>query len=179
MSPHIALLRAVNVGGRKVLKDDLLGLAKDLGFDDAKTLLASGNLVLWGKAGSDADIEKRLEDGLEKRMGLRTDFMVRSPAELKAIIAGNPFPDLVEVRPSHLVVNFLKHPIPAGDIEVLRAAITGRERVEGGCKELYVDFIDGIGELMLDRDWKKTKKAPVGTVRNWNTVMKLAAMVGL
>ena len=84
MSPHIALLRAVNVGGRKVLKDDLLGLAKDLGFDDAKTLLASGNLVLWGKAGSDADIEKRLEDGLEKRMGLRTEFMVRSAAELKA-----------------------------------------------------------------------------------------------
>lgn len=179
MSPHIALLRAVNVGGRKVLKDDLLGLAKDLGFDDAKTLLASGNLVLWGKSGSDADIEKRLEDGLEKRMGLRTDFMVRSAGELKAIIEGNPFPDLVEARPSHLVVNFLKHPIPAGDIDVLRAAITGRERVEGGDKALYVDFIDGIGESMLDRDWKKTKKAPVGTARNWNTVLKLAAMVGL
>ena len=179
MSPHIALLRAVNVGGRKVLKDDLLGLAKDLGFDDAKTLLASGNLVLWGKGGADADIEKRLEDGLEKRMGLRTDFMVRSTVELKAIIAANPFPDLVKARPSHLVVNFLKHPIPAGDIAVLRAAITGRERVEGGGKQLYVDFIDGIGESMLDRDWKKTKKAPVGTVRNWNTVMKLAAMVGL
>ncbi|WP_156390816.1 MULTISPECIES: DUF1697 domain-containing protein [unclassified Caulobacter] len=184
MSPHIALLRAVNVGGRKVLKDDLLGLAKDLGFDDAKTLLASGNLVLWGKGGphksdADADIERRLEDGLEKRMGLRTDFMVRSPAELKAIIAANPFPDLVEARPSHLVVNFLKHPIPAADVEVLRAAITGRERVEGGGKELYVDFIDGIGESMLDRDWKKTKKAPVGTARNWNTVMKLAAMAGI
>lgn len=179
MSPHIALLRGVNVGGRKVLKDDLLGLAQDLGFDEAKTLLASGNLVLWGNAGSDADIERRLEDGLEKRMGLRTDFMVRSSAELKAIIAANPFPDLVEARPNHLVVNFLKHPIPAGDIEVLRAAITGRERVEGGGKELYVDFIDGIGESMLDRDWKKTKKAPVGTARNWNTVLKLAAMVGL
>jgi uncharacterized protein (DUF1697 family) len=63
MSPHIALLRGVNVGGRKVLKDDLLGLAKDLGFDDAKTLLASGNLVLWGKGGSDADIESAWRTG--------------------------------------------------------------------------------------------------------------------
>lgn len=179
MSPHIALLRAVNVGGRKVLKDDLLGLAKDLGFDDAKTLLASGNLVLWGKAGSDADIEQRLEAGLEKRMGLRTEFMVRSPAELKAIIAANPWPNLATERPSHLVVNFLKVPVPAADVEVLRAAITGRERVEARDKELYIDFIDGIGESMLDRDWKKTKKAPVGTARNWNTVLKLAAMVGL
>jgi uncharacterized protein (DUF1697 family) len=105
--------------------------------------------------------------------------MVRSTNELTAIIAANPFPDLVETRPQHLVVNFLKQPIPAADVEVLRAAITGRERVETGEKELYVDFIDGIGESMLDRDWKKTKKAPVGTARNWNTVLKLAAMVGL
>ena len=179
MSPHIALLRAVNVGGRKVLKDDLLGLAKELGFDDAKTLLASGNLVLWGKGGSDAGLEKRLEDGLEKRMGLHTDFMVRSPAELKAIIAANPFPDLAETRPNHLVVTFLKHALPAGDLEILRGAITGRERVEARGTELYVDFIDGIGESMLDRDWKKTKKAPLGTARNWNTVLKLAAMVDL
>ena len=180
MSPHIALLRAVNVGGRKVLKDDLLGLAKDLGFDDGKTLLASGNLVLWGPSATDAALEKRLEDGLEKRMGLRTDFMVRSPAELKAIIAENPFPDVARERPAQLLVNFLKHPAPpAADIAVLRAATTGRERFEARDKELFIDFIDGIGESMLDRDWKKTKKAPVGTARNWNTVLKLAAMVGL
>ena len=179
MSPHIALLRAVNVGGRKVLKDDLLGLAGDLGFDDAKTLLASGNLVLWGKGGSDADIEQRLEEGLEKRMGLRTEFMVRSPDELKAIIADCPFPDVAETRPAQLLVNFLKLPLPTENIAVLRAAITGRERFEARDKELYIDFIDGIGESMLDRDWKKTKKAPVGTARNWNTVLKLAAMVGL
>ena len=179
MSPHIALLRAVNVGGRKVLKDDLLGLAKDLGFDDAKTLLASGNLVLWGKGGADADIERRLEEGLEKRMGLRTEFMVRSPAELKAIIAANPFPDIAEARPAQLLVSFLKQPLPAENVEILRAAITGRERFEVGHKELYIDFIDGIGESMLDRDWKKTKKAPVGTARNWNTVLKLATMIGL
>jgi len=179
MSPHIALLRAVNVGGRKVLKDDLLGLAQDLGFDDAKTLLASGNLVLWGRSGSDADIEKRLEEGLEKRMGLRTDFMVRTPAELKAVIDGNPFVDQARERPNHLLVNFLKAPIPAADLAVLQGAITGREQVRGHGRELYIDFRDGIGESTLDRDWKKTKKAPIGTARNWNTVLKLAAMVGL
>ncbi|OZA76328.1 MAG: hypothetical protein B7X77_06060, partial [Caulobacter sp. 39-67-4] len=101
MSPYIALLRAVNVGGRKVLKNDLLGLATDLGFAEAKTLLASGNLVLWGEAEGGEALEKRLEDGLEKRMGLRTDFMVRSPAELKAIIAANPYPGAAADHPSH------------------------------------------------------------------------------
>ena len=178
MSPHIALLRAVNVGGRKVLKDDLLGLAKDLGFDEAKTLLASGNLVLWGKAEGDASLEKRLEDGLEKRMGLRTDFMVRSPAELKAIVAANPYPGAAADHPSHLIVNFLKTPIPDEHVQILRAAITGPETFEARARELYVDFPISIADSVLDRDWKKTKRFPLGTTRNWNTVLKLAEMVG-
>jgi uncharacterized protein (DUF1697 family) len=178
MVPHIALLRAVNVGGRKVLKDDLLGLAKDLGFAEAKTLLASGNLVLWGKAESDVALEKRLEDGLEKRMGLRTDFMVRSPDELKAIIAANPYPNQAVDHPSHLIVNFLKAPIPDEDVQILRAAITGPETFEARERELYVDFPISIADSVLDRDWKKTKRFPLGTTRNWNTVLKLAEMVG-
>jgi uncharacterized protein (DUF1697 family) len=177
MSPHIALLRGVNVGGRKVLKEDLLGLAKDLGFDDAKTLLASGNLVLWGQHEGGSALEQRLEDGLEKRMGLRTDFMVRTPAELGEIIAANPFDEQATTRPNHLLVNFLKAPITNDTVEILRAAITGREEVHAQGRELYIDFKDGIGESMLDRDWKKTKRYPVGTTRNWNTVLKLAQMV--
>ncbi|CAN5480907.1 DUF1697 domain-containing protein [soil metagenome] len=179
MSPHIALLRGVNVGGRKVLKDDLLGLAENLGFDDAKTLLASGNLVLWGKGGSDARIEKRLEDGLEKRMGVRTEFFVRTTAEFKALIAGNPYPDQVKSHPNHLLVHFMKAPLPDGDEAVLRAAITGPETFQARGRELYVDYPEDVGHSMLDRDWKRTKRTPVGTSRNWNTVLKLATMVGL
>ncbi|WP_425995944.1 DUF1697 domain-containing protein [Caulobacter sp. DWR1-3-2b1] len=179
MSPHIALLRAVNVGGRKVLKDDMLGLARGLGFDDARTLLASGNLVLWGAAEGGEALEKRLEDGLEKRMGLRTDFMVRSPAELKAVIAANPYKEQAKTRPNHLLVNFLKAPIAQADVEILRAAITGPETLQAIGRELYIDFPIGMADSLLDREWKKTKRQPVGTARNWNTVQKLAQMVGL
>ncbi|GGL38748.1 DUF1697 domain-containing protein [Caulobacter rhizosphaerae] len=179
MSPHIALLRGVNVGGRKVLKDDLLGLAKDLGFDDAKTLLASGNLVLWGKAEADAHLEQRLEDGLEKRMGLRTEFFARTSAELKEIIDANPYPDEVRSHPNHLLVHFMKAPLPDGDEATLRAAITGPETFKVGTRELYIDYPEDVGHSMLDRDWKKTKRSPLGTARNWNTVLKLATMVGL
>ncbi|MDR6627196.1 DUF1697 domain-containing protein [Caulobacter segnis] len=177
MSPHIALLRAVNVGGRKVLKDDLLGLARDLGFGEAKTLLASGNLVIWGRHEGGAALEKALEDGLEARMGLRTDFMVRAPAELRGVIDANPFREQAVARPNHLLVSFLKSPIDQGTAEVLRAAITGPEEIHTDGRTLYIDFKDGIAESTLDRDWKKTKRAPLGTMRNWNTVLKLAAMV--
>lgn len=177
MSPHIALLRAVNVGGRKVLKDDLLGLARDLGFGEAKTLLASGNLVLWGRHEGGATLEKVLEDGLEARMGLRTDFMVRTPAELRGVIDANPFLEQATLRPNHLMVCFLKSPIDQDTTDILRAAIAGPEQIHAEGRTLYIDFKDGVAESTLDRDWKKTKRAPLGTMRNWNTVMKLAAMV--
>jgi uncharacterized protein (DUF1697 family) len=178
MTAHIALLRSVNVGKRKVLKDDLLGLAKDLEFGEAKTLLASGNLVLWGDHAGGAALEAALEAALQERIGLSTDFMVRSPAELKAIIDGNPYPGAAQDHPSHLIVNFLKAAIPEADVSILRAAITGPETFEARERELYIDFPISIADSLLDRDWKKTKRNPVGTTRNWNTVLKLADMVG-
>lgn len=177
MTAHIALLRSVNVGKRKVLKNDLLGLAKDLGFKEAKTLLASGNLVLWGDHEGAAVLEAALQAALEKRIGLSTDFMVRSPTQLAAIIAANPYPQAAQDHPSHLIVNFLKVPIPDEDVDILRAAITGPETFEARGRELYIDFPISIADSLLDRDWKKTRRSPIGTTRNWNTVLKLAQMV--
>ncbi|HWU79404.1 MAG TPA: DUF1697 domain-containing protein [Caulobacter sp.] len=177
MAVFVALPRSINTGKRKVLKDDLLGIARDTGFKDAKTYLASGNLVLWGDhAGGDA-LERALEDALEARIGLRTDFMVRSPDQIRAIIEANPFKAEAEDHPSHVIVNFLKAPLPEGDEEVLRAAITGPERFAVGPRELYLDFPISMADSVLDRDWKKSKRSPVGTTRNWNTVLKLAEMM--
>lgn len=177
MSPYVALPRSINTGRRKVLKDDLLGVAQDTGFKAAKTYLASGNLVLWGEHAGGEALERALEDALEARMGLRTDFMVRSPAQMRAIIEANPFKAEALDHPSHVIVNFLKSPLPKDDEAILRAAITGPERFAVGACELYLDFPISMADSLLDRDWKKTKRSPVGTTRNWNTVMKLAEMV--
>ena len=178
MNAYVALPRSINTGRRKVLKEDLLGIAQDVGFRQAKTYLASGNLVLWGEHAGGEALERELEDALEARIGLRTDFMVRSPAQMRAIVEGNPFKAEAEDHPSHVIVNFLKAPLPNGDEDVLRAAITGPERFAVGRCELYLDFPISMADSVLDRDWKKSKRNPVGTTRNWNTVMKLAEMVG-
>jgi uncharacterized protein (DUF1697 family) len=178
VTAFVALLRSVNTGKRKVLKEDLLGVAKDTGFNDAKTYLASGNLVLWGDDPGGLALETKLEDALEARIGLRTDFMIRSPEQMRAIIAANPFMAEAEDHPSHVVVTFLKTPLPKGDEDILRAAITGPERFAVGTCELYIDLPISFADSVLDRDWKKSKRNPVGTGRNWNTVLKLAEMVG-
>lgn len=177
MSPYVALPRSINTGKRKVLKDDLLGIAKDTGFATAKTYLASGNLLLWGDHAGGRALESALEDALAVRMGLRTDFMVRSPAQIRAIIDGNPFKVEAVDHPSHVIVNFLKAPLSGEDEAILRAAITGPERFAVGACELYLDFPISMADSVLDRDWKKTKRSPIGTTRNWNTVTALAKML--
>lgn len=178
MAAFIAFPRSINTGKRKVLKEDLLGIAQDVGFKEAKTYLASGNLLLWGDHAGGEALERALEAALEARIGLWTEFMVRSPQDLRAIIDGNPFKAEAEDHPSHVIVNFLKAPLPAGDEDTLREANTGPERFVVRDRELYLDFPISIADSLLDRDWKKTKRNPVGTTRNWNTVLKLAELLG-
>lgn len=177
MNAYVALPRSINTGKRKVLKEDLLGIARDVGFKEAKTYLASGNLLLWGEHAGGEALERQLEDALAARMGLRTDFMVRSPADLRRIVDGNPFEAEAQDHPSHVIVNFLKAPLPEGDEEILRVANTGPERFVVAARELYLDFPISMADSLLDRDWKKTKRNPVGTTRNWNTVLKLTEIL--
>ena len=176
MATHIALLKGVNVrGGRMVAMADLRAWLADLGFDNPRSLINSGNLVFGGEAGG-VELEARLEREAEARLGLKTDVFVRTPAEWDALIAVNPFPAEAEDHPSKLLVMLLKTELPADTVAALRAAITGPERMQARGRALYVDFPEGQGKSTLDRDWRRTKLAPTMTGRNWNTVLKLRAL---
>jgi len=164
---HIALLRAVNLGShKKVAMGDLRAMIADLGFDSVQTLLQSGNVV-FGSTVTGAKLEKLLEDEARKRLGLDTDFIVRTGAEWQKIVECNPFPKEAKTDPGHLVVMACKT-APGKDVKVTGAR---REifRVEG--KQIYIVYPDGIGTSRL-------KVHAVGTGRNWNTVLKLSDLAG-
>src|SRR5262249_40477390 len=109
MTTHIALLRAVNLGGHnKIGMADLRELLTGLGLRDGRSLLQSGNLVFRSDVRSADRLEHLLEDAAEKRFGLKTDFFVRTADEWEGIIAGNPFPQEAKLDPGHLLVIFLK-----------------------------------------------------------------------
>src|SRR5262245_21209041 len=94
MTLHVALLRAVNLPGHnKAGMADLRKLLADLGFKDVQSLLQSGNLVFGSEGRTTAELEELLETEAKKRLGLATDFFVRTPAEWRSVIAGNPFPE--------------------------------------------------------------------------------------
>jgi uncharacterized protein (DUF1697 family) len=155
---------------------DLRDLLTGLGFKDVMSLLQSGNVVFTSDAPAGADLEARLEAETHKRLGLQTAFFVRTPRDLDAIIASNPFPKEAKSDPSHLVVMFLKAEPKAGAVENLRAAIRGPELVAATGKHAYITYPAGIGESRLTTAVVEAKLGTQGTGRNWNTVLKLAAL---
>jgi uncharacterized protein (DUF1697 family) len=177
---RIALLRGVNVGGNKmVAMADLRALVTRLGFGDVQSVLQSGNLIfsVRGAARSCSSLEGHLEKEVEKALGLKADFHVRTADEWQSVIAGNPFRAEAASDPGHLLVTFFKAPLVTANVTALRAAITGPERLHADGRHLYMVFPDGMGDSKAARLIDK-KLAARGTARNWNTVVKLSALAG-
>jgi uncharacterized protein (DUF1697 family) len=178
LASHVALLRAVNLGPHnKIGMADLRDLLEQLGLPGARTLLQSGNLLFRGGARAPAKLEALLEQGARERLGLNTDFCVRTARQWRAVVDGNPFPAEARKDPAHLVVVFLKDAPARKAVAALREAISGREVLETDGPHAYVVYPDGIGRSKLTAALLERKLGTRGTGRNWNTVLKLAALV--
>jgi len=177
MTTYVALLRGINVGGHKpVAMADLRDLLARLGFVDARSVLQSGNLVFRGGARTGGHLERMLETEAAERLGLQTDFFVRTATEWKAVVSRNPFHKEAERDPAHLVVMFLKEPPKVKDVAALRAAITGPEVVRAAGRHAYIVYPNGIGRSRLTHALSERTLGTRGTGRNWNTVLKLAEL---
>lgn len=166
VTAYVALLRAVNVGGTgKLAMADLLALCVAAGFAGVKTYIASGNVVFASKA-SEKTVQAELEARLESHVGARVDVLVRTAAEMAAVLKGNPFP---KAPANRTVAIFLDAPPPTDAL----AHATGLrdEELHLGKREIYVHYGSGMGTSKL-----KIPAAKAGTARNMNTIAKLAAM---
>jgi uncharacterized protein (DUF1697 family) len=177
MTRYVALLRAVNVGGRKVTMANLKVGATKLGLTNPRTLIASGNLVFDAKTTPPVKLEAVLEAAIETTFGLFSEVMVRDPADWAAILKANPFPKKAKDDPAHLVCVVCKD---KPDAALLGAYLkTFRENYDKGeqlkviGREIYIDYGASIGQSKLILP----KKVCTGTARNWNTMLKLDAML--
>jgi uncharacterized protein (DUF1697 family) len=173
---RIALLRAVNVGGAKVIMAELRAMMEAAGFKGAQTLVQTGNLVFDAPDGPDAALEARIEAEIAKAFGITTDVIVRTAGEWDAVIAANPMADAAKADPSHLVLMPLKTAVDDEALERLRGVIKGRETVALVGRDLYAFYPDGIGESKLVIKLIERQLGTRTTGRNWNTVLKLAAL---
>lgn len=166
MSEFVALLRAVNVGGTgKLPMATLRTLCEDAGFTNVTTYIQSGNVVFESRL-SAPKVKATLEKALAAEMGKACAVVVRSGAELTDVIARNPF---ASAAPNQLLIVFLDEAPPKSALASVK--IPGREALHLDGRELFIHFPDGMGQSKL-----RVPFAAVGTGRNLNTVVKLAAM---
>lgn len=182
-TPVVALLQAVNVGGRgRVPMAELRAAVAGLGHRDVSTWLATGNLLLRPRndwAGTRADLVVELTDHLRTELDLPLGLVVRTLEQMDAVIAANPYPQAATDRPSKLVVMFYDGPVTAGSPDLSRY---GPQSTTFLHEEGYIDYVDGIGRSTLTGKVLDRAAGAKGSGRNWNTVTavaeKLRALAG-
>ncbi len=166
MAKYVALLRAINVGGTgKLPMSDLKALCEDAGFTHVQTYIASGNVVFESKA-SEAKVKAGLEQRLHAYAGAPVGVVVRTAAEMVAVLKANPFP---KAPPSQAVAVFLDKPPPRDTLD--QAVHVNDEKMALGKREIFVHYGSGIGRSKL-----RIPAAKTGTMRNMNTIAKLAEL---
>ena len=164
MAKYVALLRAINVGGTgKLPMTDLKALCEDAGFTHVQTYIASGNVVFESKH-SEAKVKAALEKRLHAYAGAPIGVVVRTAAEMAAVLKANPFP---KAAPSQAVAIFLDKPPPGDALD--HAVHVNDEKMALGKREIFVHYGSGIGRSKL-----RIPAAKTGTMRNMNTIAKLA-----
>lgn len=177
MRTYVGLLRAVNLAGlNRVAMADLRTLLDTMCMHDVRTLLQSGNVVFRSEAMATA-LEPMLAAATAARLGVTTEYFVRTAREWRSIVNGNPFPTVASADPGHLLVMCLQRAPLATAAATLRKAINGPEVVRVKGREAYITYPDGIGRSRLTTAVIEKHLGVRGTARNWNTVLKLDALV--
>jgi uncharacterized protein (DUF1697 family) len=169
---RVALLRAINVGGHTVKMDRLRALFTELGFGDVATLIASGNVMFDDAARDDAALEARIQAHLAGSLGYDVATFIRRGPELAAAAAHDTIRD-----DGTLYIGFLRSAPSAESAGAIAALSTDSDELTVHGRELYWRARDGIGRSKITgARLEKLLGGPL-TLRNVNTVEKLAALV--
>ena len=172
MTVWVAFLRAVNVGKRQMKMAELKALCEELGYQNVKTILASGNVRFECRK----DPKAELEAAIETRWGFFSEAVMRSGAEIEAMLGSKPFAQYPDEGPFHRYVLMFDKPLPKearftgidGDYDVVRV----------DQKDIYLvghRQPDGRHGPGLDKFDRQLEKGAVATMRNWNTIPKVLA----
>jgi uncharacterized protein (DUF1697 family) len=174
----ISMLRGVNLGAHNRVKmDDLRALYKSLGLEDPRTYVQSGNILFRTKERPTQELAKKIQAAIARKCGCNPNVILRTTAEFKKAIAGNPFAKRPEIEPGKLLVSFLSdEPGTEAQSTIEKLNQSHKEELHLRGRELYIYFPDGAGKSKLP--WSSLEKLfkVTGTARNWNSVTKMLEM---
>lgn len=171
---HAALIRGINVGGKRVAMADLRTLVTGLGYTGVRTLLNSGNVVFSTRA-SPATAASRLEAGMASELGVTARVVVLTAAEVAEIVRKNPLAN-VATNPSRLLVSVLANPADRRRLAPLLRQRWAPGALALGRRVAYLWCPDGILDSPLLEAVAKALGDAV-TSRNWGTMTKLHALL--
>jgi uncharacterized protein (DUF1697 family) len=170
----VALLRAVNVGGRVVKMDRLRAVFEAMKLRNVQTFIASGNVMFDAPAGDIEVLERRIERGLQKALGYKVGVFIRSTDELVAAAARRPFGGDEAIEGQVVSVVFLK----AEPDEAFRRKINA---LNGADDEFHFHGRELYWRCRGGRTSESAAGVPLGkalgtngTMRNTTTVRRLA-----
>ncbi|MGB8651756.1 MAG: DUF1697 domain-containing protein [Mycobacteriales bacterium] len=164
----VLLLRAVNVGGNNTLPmKDLKALLEDLGHEDVRTYLNSGNATFTSSRGSAAELATEVEQALRERLGLGVRVCVRTDDEIRKAL--DELPELA----GYVTVSVLFDRPSAAALQALLATPWPTETVLGNDQVLYIGYEDGMRKTKLTNGVLEKALGVSCTARTPATLRKL------
>ncbi len=172
---QIVLLRGINIGPRnRVAMPALRELLTGAGFDDVRTYVQSGNVVLSTRRKERA-VARACEELIASELGLEIPVVVRTRDELAEIVRRNPLGEVAD-DPKRYQVSFLEaEPDPRALEKLSELAVAG-ERIEAIGREIYAWHPDGVARSKLWAGLAGKSLGVKATARNWTTVTTLLEM---
>jgi uncharacterized protein (DUF1697 family) len=174
MPAIISMLRAINLGSHNRIKmEDLRAFFESVGVRNPQTYVQSGNVIFKTEERDLAALSKRIETSFQRKFGFHSDVILRTAAEMKDVIARNPFANREGIEPGKLLVTFLAaQPSPEAREYVLSVNADPEELHLLG-RELYIYFPNGSGRTKLPAATIGRRLKTPGTARNWNSIIKM------
>lgn len=190
-STHIALLRGINVGGKnKLPMKALASFFEQAGCHDVRTYIQSGNVVYRAPEDLAAEIPARVRQAITDEFGYSVPLVVRTTAELAAVVERNPFlasdsardepgqggPGKADPDPKTLHVAFLAERPTEAQVSALDPDRSPGDTFRVLGREIYLHCPNGLARTKLTNAWFDSRLDTVSTMRNWRTTRKLLSM---
>lgn len=178
MIKYAAFLRAINVGGKNLIKmDELKKIFEAIGLENVESYIQSGNILFESTIKDENSLVSKIENHLHKILSKDVLVFVRTVDELKEIVKYDPFQKLKFKVTTKFYITFLKEELkqklelpylsPKKDVEIIRIknreiyCITQEKNGRYGFPNLFIENEFGV----------KT------TTRNWTTVSKVIELI--
>jgi uncharacterized protein (DUF1697 family) len=172
MARLVVLLRGINLGSRnRISMPKLREALEDAGYDDVRTYLQSGNVVLTSAA-SAKQVGRDCERLVADRFGLEIAVVARTRKELAEVVRRNPLARVAK-DPKRYQVSFLEKKPTSQIVRELEEVATGQEEVVSIGREIYAWHPAGVARSKLWARLAGNNLGVTATARNWTTVTKL------